>query len=81
MPNMPLQSVDQIGTSVRTARKRLGMTQSELALVSGVGLRFIHDLERGKPTIRLAPTLRVLAALGIQLEAVPPEAGIHDGEP
>lgn len=80
MPNMPLQSVDQIGTSVRTARKRLGMTQSELALVSGVGLRFIHDLERGKPTIRLAPTLRVLAALGIQLEAVPPEAGIHGGE-
>lgn len=80
MPNMPLQSVDQIGTSVRVTRKRLGMTQSELALVSGVGLRFIHDLERGKPTIRLAPTLRVLAALGIQLEAVPPEAGVHDGQ-
>ncbi len=80
MPNMPLQSVDQIGTSVRATRKRLGMTQSELALVSGVGLRFIHDLERGKLTIRLAPTLRVLAALGIQLEAVLPEAGVHDGQ-
>ena len=56
------------------------MTQSELALVSGVGLRFIHDLERGKPTIRLAPTMRVLAALGIQLAGVSPEAGIHDGD-
>lgn len=76
---MSLQSVSQIGTSVRETRKRLGMTQSELALVSGVGLRFIHDLERGKPTIRLEPMLRVLEALGIQLEAVPPGAGIHGG--
>ena len=76
---MSLPSVGQIGTSVRETRKRLGMTQSELALVSGVGLRFIHDLERGKPTIRLEPMLRVLEALGIQLEAVPPGAGIHDG--
>jgi len=76
---LSLQSVNQIGMSVRETRKRLGMTQSELALVSGVGLRFIHDLERGKPTIRLEPTLRVLEALGIQLEAVPPGAGIHDG--
>ena len=80
MFKMSLQSVNQIGTSVRETRKRLGMTQSELALVSGVGLRFIHDLERGKPTIRLAPTLRVLEALGIQLEAFPPEVGVHDGE-
>ena len=80
MSKISLQSVGQIGTSVRETRKRLGMTQSELALVSAVGLRFIHDLERGKPTIRLEPTLRVLAALGIQLEVVPPGAEIHDGE-
>ncbi|GMQ75672.1 MAG: hypothetical protein BMS9Abin01_0927 [Gammaproteobacteria bacterium] len=80
MPKMPLQSVKQIGTSVRETRKRLRMTQNELALVSGVGLRFIHDLERGKPTIRLEPTLRVLAALGIQLEVDPPGAGIQNGE-
>jgi HTH-type transcriptional regulator / antitoxin HipB len=80
MSKIPLQSVKQIGTSVRETRKRLRMTQNELALVSGVGLRFIHDLERGKPTIRLEPTLRVLAALGIQLEVVPPGVGIHDGE-
>ena len=53
-----------LGLAVRTARKRLGLTQPKLALAAGVGVRFIVDLEAGKPTLRLETILRVLHALG-----------------
>lgn len=61
---MHIQSASLLGEAVRTARKRLGLNQSELALAAGVGLRFIVDLEAGKPTVRLAQVLRVVDALG-----------------
>ncbi|WP_367187374.1 helix-turn-helix transcriptional regulator [Rhodoferax sp.] len=53
-----------LGLAVRTARKRLDLTQPQLALASGVGVRFIVELEAGKPTLRLENVLRVLHALG-----------------
>ena len=53
-----------LGLAVRAARKRLGLTQPQLALASGVGVRFIVELEAGKPTLRLENVLRVLHALG-----------------
>ena len=46
------------------ARKALGLTQAELALAAGVGLRFVVELEAGKPTVRLERVLRVIDALG-----------------
>jgi len=42
----------------------MGLTQSDLALAAGVGVRFIVDLERGKRTVRLEQVLRVIDALG-----------------
>ncbi len=68
-----IQSTQQLGQTLRTARKQLGLTQSELALAAGVGVRFIVDLEAGKPTVRLETVMRVIAALGGQ--------GILDGLP
>jgi y4mF family transcriptional regulator len=53
---------------VRNARKKLGVTQRELALTSGTGLRFIIDLERGKPTSQLGKVLTVLQTLGVVIE-------------
>lgn len=53
-----------LGQAVRTARKQLGLTQPQLALAAGVGVRFIVELEAGKPTLRLENVLRVLHALG-----------------
>ena len=44
-------SAKDIGTIVRAERKKLGMTQAELALNVGTGIRFISDLENGKPTV------------------------------
>ncbi|MFN7222232.1 MAG: helix-turn-helix transcriptional regulator [Burkholderiales bacterium] len=56
-----------LGQIARAARKRLGLTQPQLALAAGVGVRFIVELEAGKPTVRLESVLRVLHALGVQL--------------
>ncbi len=54
----------QLGEALRSARKQLRLTQPQLALAAGVGVRFIVDLESGKPTVRLESVLRVIDALG-----------------
>ncbi len=59
-----IQSPQQLGAALRAARKQLGLTQPQLALAAGVGVRFIVDLEAGKPTLRLENVLRVIDALG-----------------
>lgn len=63
----------QLGNALRAARKQLGLTQPQLALAAGVGVRFIVDLEAGKPTLRLVNVLRVIDALGgeIHLSGLP----------
>ena len=53
-----------LGQAALHARKQLGLTQPQLALAAGVGVRFIVDLEAGKPTLRLETILKVLHALG-----------------
>lgn len=62
----------EIGELVRDTRKRLGVTQKDLALTAGTGLRFVVDLERGKETCELGKSLRVLQTLGITLTLTPP---------
>jgi len=59
-----IDSPGALGQAARTARKQLGLTQPQLALAAGVGVRFIVELEAGKPTLRLENILRVLHALG-----------------
>ena len=63
---MPLTPKD-LGRLVKRERKAMGLTQAELALTSGTGLRFISDLENGKPTCQIGKTLTVLKTLGIRL--------------
>ena len=57
----------QIGAVIRSTRKGLGVTQRDLALTSGTGLRFIIELEKGKETCELGKALRVLHTLGIEM--------------
>ena len=63
-----------LGHAARAARKQLGLTQPQLALAAGVGVRFIVELEAGKPTLRLENILRVLQALGASMlvDGLPP---------
>jgi y4mF family transcriptional regulator len=63
-----IRSAQQLGDALRTARKQLGLTQPQLALAAGVGVRFIVDLEAGKATVQLQQVLRVIDALGGELE-------------
>jgi HTH-type transcriptional regulator/antitoxin HipB len=57
----------EIGRVIKNTRKKLGVTQRSLALTSGTGLRFIIELEQGKPTCQLEKALTVLRALGLQI--------------
>ena len=52
-----IQTTEQLGDVMRAARKHLGLTQPQLALAAGVGVRFIVDLEAGKATLRLENVL------------------------
>jgi len=62
----------QIGELVRSARKSLGVTQSDLAMTSGTGLRFIIELEQGKLTCQIGKVLTVLHTLGITIKLTVP---------
>ena len=45
--------MNNLSATVKMLRKQYGLTQEELSLKSGVGLRFVRDLEQGKETLRL----------------------------
>jgi y4mF family transcriptional regulator len=60
-------SPEAIGRCVRAQRKAQGATQAELAALCGVGVRFVSDLENGKPTAELARVLKVLGCLGLEV--------------
>jgi HTH-type transcriptional regulator / antitoxin HipB len=61
-----------LGKIVRDTRKKLGVTQKDLALTSGTGLRFVIDLEKGKETCQIGKALTILHTLGIKLVLTPP---------
>ena len=64
MANTLINSPAALGQAALNARKQLGLTQPQLALAAGVGVRFIVELEAGKPTLRLETMMKVLHALG-----------------
>jgi y4mF family transcriptional regulator len=64
-----------LGLIVRRERKAQKLKQAELAAVSGVGIRFIVDLEAGKPTLQLEKVLRVITTLGCDITITPPASG------
>lgn len=61
----------EYGALIRLKRKALGLTQDKLAERCGVGLRFIVDLESGKPSCQLGKALTAAAEVGLRLEDVP----------
>lgn len=60
-----------IASFVKDRRKMFNLTQIDLAEKSGVGLRFVRELEQGKPTLRLDKVNQVLALFGHEVGAVP----------
>jgi HTH-type transcriptional regulator / antitoxin HipB len=70
---MRITNAERYGKAIRDARKNLGLTQAAVASACGTGIRFIVDLEHGKPTCELEKALRVAQMLGIVMEANLPE--------
>ena len=69
---MDTKNPEQLGALIRARRRQLNVTQKDLAMTCGTGLRFIIDLEKGKPTCQIGKTLQVLHALGLKLQIVCP---------
>ncbi len=65
---------------VRKKRKSLKMTQVEMSEKSGVGLRFVRELERGKETLKMDKVNQVLSLFGYELGPVVSERNIDTDE-
>lgn len=68
-PNQPqkIQSTKALGELIRAHRKAQNLTLAQISGISGLGMRFISELERGKETAELGKTLILLNNLGIEL--------------
>ncbi|MBQ6009282.1 MAG: helix-turn-helix transcriptional regulator [Kiritimatiellae bacterium] len=60
-------TVKEIGETVRKSRKEQDLTQPQLAMVCGTGVRFIVDLEAGKETCQIGKVLNVIQMLGLKV--------------
>ena len=57
----------ELGGIIRKTRRAQGLTQPQLAMACGTGIRFIVDLESGKETCQLGKALSVVQMLGLGL--------------
>ncbi len=64
-PRAPLRTSAELGAALRAQRKAQGLTLEQLSGLSGLGMRFLSELERGKATAELGKTLEVAAILGL----------------
>jgi HTH-type transcriptional regulator/antitoxin HipB len=58
----------RIGETVRAERRRQGLDQATLAMVADVAVRSVHRVEHGEATVRLDILVRILQALGLELD-------------
>ena len=63
--------MNPISEFIKKERKKAGLTQEEFALRSGLGIRFVRELEQGKETVRMDKVNQALEMFG--MEAVPGE--------
>ena len=63
--------MDSLSATVKKLRKLYNLTQEELSLKSGVGLRFVRDLEQGKATLRLDKVNQLLDFFNYEMVATP----------
>ncbi len=64
-------SMNSLSATVKMLRKQYNLTQEELSLKSGVGLRFVRDLEQGKETLRLDKVNQLLDFFNYEMVATP----------
>lgn len=63
--------INELSATVKALRKQYGLTQEDLSLKSGVGLRFVRELEQGKTTLRLDKVNQLLDYFNYSMVAAP----------
>lgn len=58
----------KLGSIVKNMRKKQGLTQEQLAAISGVGIRFIRELEQGKDSCHIGKAFKVIFMLGMDIK-------------
>ena len=58
----------QLGQVIRKRRKEMNLTQKELSDLCNTGNRFISELENGKGTVQFEKALRIINALGLEIQ-------------
>src|SRR5438874_7398337 len=71
---MRIRTPADLGTLIRSTRKKLQLDQSTLAKKIGVSRLWLVEIEKGKPRAEIGLVLRTLDALGISLNATTPES-------
>lgn len=69
---MKISNVIEFGNLIRDTRKKAKLTQADSAAASGIGERFVRELEKGKPSCQFEKALWVAQMLGIKIEAKAP---------
>jgi len=69
---MVIFNVQDFGNYVKKARKFSRLTQAQLAAVSNTGVRFIREIEKGKPSCQIAKAFYVAQILGIKIHLEDP---------
>lgn len=64
---LPVRTSTALGAAIRAQRKRLALSQLDLAGLGNTGNRFIVDLENGKPTVQLQKALDLMDLLGLEM--------------
>ena len=70
---MMKRKLNDIATFIKTKRKEYGITQIDFAERFGLGLRFVRELEQGKPTVRLDKVNKALSMFGYTVTVRPIE--------
>jgi len=78
LPYGNISSPKKLALAVRAKRKADGLTQAKAAALCGVGVRFLSDLENGKPTVELGKALSVLVGLGLTVD-IRPRGSLNQG--
>lgn len=60
--------LQKLGGALKNHRKKMGLSQTEIADLAGVSLNFVSQIESGKPTARIGWVIRLLTAMGLQLK-------------
>ena len=69
-----------MGKAIKDTRNKKKMTQSDLADITGVSVKFISDVERGKETVQMDKVFDLARALGLQIYLTPDPLSSKDKE-